>query len=94
MLLLKINNKLDLGVEHLEKKLRIVILYKKEELACRQETLKNLHYFIQSEKAHIFKGRLQLFKQTDVIVIEIKGKRLGTISAKNFVKCIPALNEI
>ncbi len=81
---IKINNGLNLGIERDEKKVRLVVLDNKNELACRKETFGNLHKFIAAKDAHAFKGRLQLFKHRDIINVEVKGEKLGVVAAHTF----------
>ena len=88
---IKINNGLTLGIERVEKKVRLVVLDRKTELACRKETFSNLHKFIAAEDAHAFKGRLQLFKHRDIINVEVKGEKLGAIAVHTFDKCLAKL---
>ena len=88
MLTVRINKELDFGMERDERKLRLIVLDNKIELACRKETFGNLQRFIDADDAHAFKGRLQLYKHHNNISVELKGEKLGTIAAgkfKNFV---------
>jgi hypothetical protein len=91
MYTIKINNGLNLGLERDEKKIRLVVLDKKKELACRKETFSNLHKFIAAKDAHAFKGRLQLFKQDEHISVEVKGEKLGAVAAITFGNCLSKL---
>jgi hypothetical protein len=91
MLTLRINNGLNLGIERDEKKVRLVVLDNKKELACRKETFDNLHKFIVANHAHAFKGRLQLFKQDEHISVEVKGEKLGSVAASTFGNCLSKL---
>lgn len=91
MYTIKINNGLNLGIERNEKKVRLVILDNKKELACRKETFGNLHKFIAANNAHAFKGRLQLFKHHDTISVEVKGEKLGSVSAVSLEKYLATL---
>lgn len=91
---LKINNHVSFGIERNEKKVRLVVFDKKEELACRKETFGNLQRFIELDEGHAFKGRLQLFKKLDAIHVQVKGEKIGSVSAMNFEKCLSLLGEI
>ncbi len=91
MLTMKINNGLNLGIERYEKKVRLVVLDRKNELACRKEIFSNLRKFIAAKEAHAFKGRLQLFKQGKHICIEVKGEKLRTVAAITFGNCLSKL---
>ena len=93
MQILKINNNVSFGIERDEKKVRLVVFDKEEELACRKETVTNLMRFIESGEAHIFKGRLQLYKKSELIEIQLQRKKLGSVSAGNFEKCLSHLIE-
>ena len=93
MLTLKINNGLNLGIERFEEKVRLVVLENKKELACRKETFGNLHKFIAANKAHAFKGRLQLFKHRDIINVEVKGEKLGAVAVNKFGDCLSKLKS-
>jgi hypothetical protein len=88
---IKINNGLNLGLERDEKKVRLVVLDNKKELACRKETFGNLQKFIAANNAHAFKGRLQLLKHHDTISVEVKGEKLGAVAASTFGNCLVKL---
>ncbi|RZL20725.1 MAG: hypothetical protein EOO96_24720, partial [Pedobacter sp.] len=64
-----LNEKLTLVFEPADKKVRLIVLQADEELVCRKETIKNLQQFLSAQKAHLFKGRLQLSKNEDVIEV-------------------------
>ncbi|MFI5453244.1 hypothetical protein ACHMWN_13935 [Pedobacter sp. UC225_61] len=72
MLQLILNDKLILSFEQLGKKARLIISEAEVELACRKETIKNLKKFLTEDETKIFKGRLQLHKQSDIIEISTK----------------------
>ncbi|RZK54962.1 MAG: hypothetical protein EOO87_09055 [Pedobacter sp.] len=79
-----LNEKLIFVFEPSGKKIRLVITEADEELVCRKETLKNLQCFLAEEQAHLFKGRLQLFKSGDEIDVKVKNEIVGKISVQNF----------
>jgi len=91
---LKINNNVSFGIERHEKKVRLVVFDKKEELACRKETFRNLQRFVELNEGHVFKGRLQLFKKLDAIHIQVKGEKIGSVSAMNLKKCLSLSDKI
>jgi len=93
MLTLKINNELDFGMEREAKKLRLVLLNKNTELACRKETFGNLQKFLAAEEAHAFKGRLQLYKHNNSISVALKGEKLGTIAASKLENYMAELKK-
>lgn len=88
---IKINNGLSFGIERDEKKVRLVVLDRKTELACRKETFSNLHKFIAAKDAHAFKGRLQLLKHRGIINVEVKGEKLGAVAVDTFDKYLTKL---
>jgi hypothetical protein len=48
----------------------------------------NLKRFIRTDAGHLFKGRLQLDKKNDHIVINVKGSTAGIISLTDFERLI------
>lgn len=79
-----LNEKLSFFFEPSDKKIRLVVTTADEELVCRKETLKKLHYFLAEEHAHLFKGRLQLFKSGDEIAIQVKNEIIVKIPVEKF----------
>jgi len=79
-----LNEKLILSFEPSGKKIRLVITEADKELVCRKETIKNLNHFLVEDRAHIFKGRLQLKKHDDIVEVFIKDIPTAIISANSF----------
>lgn len=73
-----------LALEKWNDKLRIIILKQQEEMACRKESKKKLEKFIQSEGATIFKGRIQLVSEKEIIRIYLKKIGIGSITKADF----------
>lgn len=88
-----LSEKLTLGFEPLGGKLRLIIFETDEELVCRKETIKKLQQFLSVKQAHIFKGRLQLRKNEDVIEVLVKQNSAGIISSNTFKKVLEAMNN-
>lgn len=87
----KLNDAYFFTIEPDGKKVRLVVTDGCNELVCRKETFNNLNRFCEEEASRIFKGRLQLLKQDDIILVEMKGNIIGTIATSNFLK---NLNDI
>lgn len=79
-----LNEKYTLSFEPVGKKIRLAILEADVELVCRKETIKNLRDFMVKDELKIFKGRLQLNKQKDIIEVVMKDKPIAIVSAINF----------
>lgn len=88
-----LSKKLTLGFEPLGKKLRLIIFEKNEELVCRKETIKNLQQFLSAERAHLFKGRLQLSKNDNIIEVLVKQNSAGVISSDTFKKVLETMDN-
>jgi hypothetical protein len=85
----KLSDKLSLVVEPYGKKLRLIITEGQTELACRKETAGNLKRFISSTEKNLFKGRLQLHKNNDTIIIMLKGEIAGAVAISLFENYLP-----
>jgi hypothetical protein len=79
-------------LERYEKRVRLVITSNKTELVCRKESFRNLEQFLQSGQ-HIFKGRLQLYKDRSDVQVKVKDEILGKVPAVQLGKCLSALKE-
>lgn len=79
MELLTLSGDYGFHIEKMGKKLRLVVTKGGVENVCRQETAKKLLDFTQNADAHLFKGRLQLQKESAVVKIFIKGEKVGEI---------------
>jgi hypothetical protein len=88
-----LNEQLTLKFEPDHKKVRLVVLQADEELVCRKETIKNLQQFLAEEQAHVFKGRLQLSKNDDVVEVLVKQKSVGTISSITFKNVVDTIHN-
>lgn len=84
MKILKLNDGYALGVENEDKKLRLIVYNNGVENVCHKSTFKNLSQFIQSSDNHLFKGRLQLYKDEVGVNIMVKGSIVGEISLPEF----------
>jgi len=86
-----LDNNFKLSFEKLPHTIRLIVSYNNKELVCRKEKLKKLFSFTEIDKAHLFMGRLQLFKTNDKIDIQVKEEFIGTISNEIFKR---SLNEL
>lgn len=86
-----LNEQLTLLFEPTDRKVRLVVLQADEELVCRKETIKNLQQFLSTERAHLFKGRLQLNKNYNVIEVLVKQNSAGVISSNTFKKVLETM---
>lgn len=84
-------NHLALVAEPYKGKLRFVVYANKEEFVCRIETIKNIEQFIQAKEARIVKGRLQLYKISNKVNVEVKGNRIGSITVQQLKQMITSL---
>jgi hypothetical protein len=80
----KLPNGLSFIIAPADNKLRLIISYGTDELACRKETRGNIKRFLASEETTLFKGRLQLRKDNEVIILVLKGKDVGAIEVEEF----------
>ncbi len=83
-----LTNTLEFAIEAEKSKVRLIVLESGEELVCRKERVNELHRFIELDSGTIFKGRLQLQKQKDDILISVKGGIAGSIPANDFKKLL------
>lgn len=88
-----LNEQLTMSFEPDHKKVRLVVLHADEELVCRKETIKKLQQFLSVKQAHIFKGRLQLSKNDDVIEILVKQNSAGIISSNTLKKILETMDN-
>jgi hypothetical protein len=85
---IKLNTQLLLGVEIIAKPYRLIVFDGANELVCHKVTPSALNRFIQSQTAHLFKGRLQFDKAGDDITVKVNGNDVGVINLKDFVHLI------
>jgi len=81
---LQFNNNFSFDIQPYEKRLRLIVYDNTEEYVCRKESFSNLQKFIDTPTAHIFRGRLQLYKEGAEIRVEAKGAHVGTVSLDDF----------
>jgi hypothetical protein len=79
---------LSLGLERHDKRLRLIVFNGTEEWVCHKVSVKHAKTFLEQETAHLFKGRLQLYKKEDAIVVSVKGSNIGLISSSDFSRLI------
>lgn len=70
------------------KKLRLVISNGTAELACRKESPGALKRFLASAETRLFKGRLQLRKDKEVVILVLKGEDIGVIGVEELAMAI------
>ncbi|GGI25990.1 hypothetical protein [Pedobacter mendelii] len=88
---INLQNDLNFSFEKLPDTIRLIISKNNEEWACRKEKLKNLISFLEADEMHIFKGRLQLFKSGNKIDIQVKNKKISSISTETFQQALDKL---
>ena len=74
----------NLVLERSDKKIRLVIFHKGIEIGCRKEKLTDLQKFIAADDGILFKGRLQLNKKGNEILVIFKNQTLGNIYYREF----------
>jgi len=82
---LKLNDGHALAIENMEKEVRLVLYNNGVENVCRKLTLKTIRHFIQPGENHLFKGRLQLYKNDHHVSVQAKGSIVGKIPLNNFI---------
>jgi len=83
-----LTGQLSFAVDQKEKRLRLIVFNGDDELVCHKADHSELKGFIQADVGHLFKGRLQLDKKNDHIVINVKGNTAGIISLTDFERLI------
>lgn len=86
-----LNDNLKLYFEKSPHIIRLVVSKDNEEWVCRKEKLKNLFSFLEFERRHLFKGRLQLIKFDGKIEIQVKNKCVSSVSAQLFEQTLNKL---
>ena len=56
-----------------------------------ERKLKSLFSFVDVDKEHLFKGRLQLFKSDEKIDIQVKNNVIGTVSSQTLKEALSKL---
>ena len=77
MQLLNFDTHFSMGAERDNKKIRLIVYTKNLELACRKTSLNEIKRFLDGNEEKLFKGRLQLFKDCDNILIKAKNEVIG-----------------
>ena len=86
--MIKLDNDHSFAVELSGKKARLIVYKGGVENVCRKESLKNIKEFIQSGGNHLFKGRLQLQKNTKGTGVIVKGEMIGMINDDDLLAVI------
>lgn len=74
------------GVENLGNRYRLVVHNNEKELACRKEKRNILLNFLSETSGHLFRGRLQLKKEQEVIQVYLKGECIGSLTSTQMEK--------
>lgn len=85
---IQLNSGMVFSVDPYNGKLRFAVHSREEKSVCRIERKKSIDAFLQTKSARIFKGRLQLCKHNNEILIEVKGEVVGIIQHDDFAKMI------
>lgn len=85
---LKLNDNFSIGAETENKKFRLIIFNNGEEFVCHKTTSGQLTKFFNSDANQLFKGRLQLLKNNDTILVKVKGNIEGMISREELNRLI------
>jgi hypothetical protein len=94
MHLIKLDDHQQFAVEHLPKKVRLILYNNGVENVCRMETARNIRHFVLSHQEIIFKGRPQLHKNAIGIEIKVKGKLVGIIGVRGFFDALDISDNI
>jgi hypothetical protein len=86
MQLLNFDTNFKLGVESDEKKIRLIIYKNDHELVCRKTSLKEIKRFLDGSEERLFKGRLQLLKDHNHILIKAKKDIAGVTDRQALYK--------
>lgn len=82
MILIALDNNQSLCIEKYDTRVRLVIVQNANEKACRKEHLNTIEHFLTNTDCTLFKGRLQLRKQSDYLFVLLKGESIGQISTE------------
>ncbi len=82
---LLLDDDITLETEMEDGKLRLIIVKGNEEWVCHKTTLKEINQFLAGEEHSLFKGRLQLIKDQDNILIKVKDEIVGVVDSKCFI---------
>ena len=89
---INISNGLSLSVGKAGKKLRLIVYTNGVENVCRKESARRLSGFIISNEQKLFNSRLQLIKNSEHIVVQVKGEIAGMINGRDLLFLIDAVN--
>lgn len=87
--LIFLNDEYSLTLEDHGKGVRFVVAKNDNGFICRKEKKSTVYKFFQTSAIHLFKGRLQLDKQDDIITISAEGKVIGTADVEEFQTALP-----
>ena len=82
MILIALGNNQSLGIEKYGNRVRLILVQHAKEMACRKESIKTIQNFLASEDSNLFKGRIQLKKCTNNILVFFKNQQWGEISVE------------
>lgn len=88
MEIIELRSSFSLGFECLDKKVRLIVFENGIEKACRKEKVSVLQKFLKVSMGSIFKGRIQLEKHKNEIVILLKKEKIGNVYYKEFERCL------
>lgn len=78
-----------LGIAHYQKlRVRLIVFKNGEEYVCRKESLFKVKQLLALDEGRAFKGRLQLVKDGDGIVVEVKGEVVGVVKPGDLEKLL------
>ncbi len=77
-----------LVIEPSDKKLRLIIINNNQEIACRKEFRNKIIDFLEKENEWLFKGRLQLRKNNNLVEVYFKKALVDCISIPLFTKML------
>lgn len=84
----ELTSSFSIRIESANQRLRLVVLKDDCEFICRKESLKNLKGFLSGDTDRLFKGRLQLHRSADEILVEAKKEVIGKINAEDFQRLL------
>jgi hypothetical protein len=82
MAILKLNSNCTLGVEIDDKRVRLIVYRGNDEWVCRKTNLDEINRFLKGAEPTLFKGRLQLLKDQDTIIIKVKNDIAGVVGGE------------
>jgi hypothetical protein len=87
---LRLDGQLSLGIETYASGLRLMVFDHDEIWVCHKVRVKILKDFIKTDTGHLFKGRLQLDKSGDDILVSVKSNKAGIIRAADLEELMNA----